>query len=94
MSSRRLWILLQHLPEDSAFKTALRDGDWTLKELLLTAVFNQIHAMRGDGYGEGFVYEPILSPEMQRHKDTKRAGIRAAHDDVLDQLRGESDQVV
>jgi hypothetical protein len=89
MSSRRLLVLIERLPEKGAFKTAIRDGEWTLQEQLLTAVFNQIHAMRGDAYGEGFLFRPILSPSMQRQKDDELAAARAAHDDVIAQLRGE-----
>jgi hypothetical protein len=89
MSSRRLLVLIERLPESGAFKTALRDGDWTLQEILLTAVYNQIHAMRGDGYGEGFTFHPILSPSMERAKQEKRSVVREAHDSVIAQLRGE-----
>lgn len=88
MSSRRLLVLLQHLPEESAFKTALRDGEWPRQDVLLAALYNELHAMRGDGYGEGFSYRPVLSPSMERAKNEKRSIVREAHDNVIAQLRG------
>ena len=92
MSSRRLLILLEHLPEDSAFKIAYREGDWPLQSQLATGTLNEIKAMRSDLYAligkEHFAFKPILSPSAQRAKDAKTARIRAVHDEVIAQLRG------
>ena len=94
MSSRRLLILLEHLPEDSAFKTAYRDGDWPLQSQLATGALNELKAMRSDLYAligkDHFPFKPILSPGAQQAMAAKTAEIRRSHDDVMAQLRGEN----
>lgn len=91
MSSRRLLILLEHLPDDSAFKMALNQ-DWPRTDQLATGMWNEIKAMRGDLWAflghEHLPFRPVLSPAAQRDQDTKQARYRAAHDEVIAQLRG------
>jgi hypothetical protein len=92
MSSRRLFALIKHLPDDSAFKTAARDGDWKPEIQLAAAMVNAAMGIRSDLYAildkSSFKFKPILSPSVERAQAEKRAAIRAGHDDVIAQLRG------
>ena len=92
MSDRRLLVLIKHLPEDSAFKLAFRGYDWPLEAKLATGAWNEIKAMRGDLWAlignERLPFQPILSPSDQKAQEDKLAQTRAAHDDIMAQLRG------
>jgi hypothetical protein len=92
ISSRRLLVLIQHLPESSAFKTAYRDGDWSLQSTLTTGMWNEIKAMRGDLWAflghEHLSFHPVLPPSALQQQEEKRAQVRAAHDGIMAQLRG------
>lgn len=87
MSSRRLLVLVKNLPEESAFKTAANGGDWPLIAQLITGLWNEVKAVRTLAFHDP--YKPVLSPAAQREKETKQSAIRAAHDEVNAQLRGE-----
>lgn len=93
MSSRRLLLLLRYLPDDSPFKIAYRDGDWPLQDHLTTGVWNEIKAMRGDLWAflgkERLPFRPILPPSTERAEAEKLKASRAAHDNLIAQLRGE-----
>lgn len=91
MSSRRLLVLIEHLPEDSAFKTAASGGDWPIGAQLTTGVWNEVKALRCDLANVPF--KPVLSPGAQREREAKRDVTRAAHDEVMAQLRGENQHV-
>ncbi|WP_136244764.1 hypothetical protein [Mycobacterium intracellulare] len=86
ISDRRMLALIKHLPEDSAFKTAARD-DWPLEDHLAAATVNSINALRADMF-PGTAYKPILAPSVARHKEAQRAQVRAAHDELITQMRG------
>jgi hypothetical protein len=92
MSSRRLLILIRHLPDDSAFKLAFFD-DWPRKDYLTTGVWNEIKAMRGDLYAildkSHMSFRPVLPPSAQREQDEKRNLMRAGHDSIIAQIGGE-----
>lgn len=85
-------ILLQHLPEDSAFKVAHSDGDWPLQAQLATGAWNEIKAMRGDLWAflghEKLAFKPILTPSAERDQKARRAQMRAMHDEMIAQMRG------
>lgn len=84
--------LIKHLPPESAFKKAFADYDWPLLEQLVTGMWNETKAMRGDLYAliakETWSYKPILPPSAERQQAEKRAKARSAHDDTMAQLRG------
>lgn len=86
MSSRRLLVLVKNLPEESAFKTSFNGGDWPIVAQLVTGLWNEVKAARSEAFHVPF--RPVLSPSAQREKAAKVAVIRAAHDDVMAQLRG------
>jgi hypothetical protein len=46
LSSRRLLVLLEHLPEDGAFKTATRGGRWSLAQQIAAEGVNEQYRMR------------------------------------------------
>lgn len=54
MSSRRLLIVLQHLPDESAFKTAVRGGRQTRAQRIHEEIFNEALRLRAS-------YETIAS---------------------------------
>jgi len=91
MSSRRLLVLLKHLPDDSAFKRAI--SDWPLQAQLSVGTWNEIKAMRGDLWAflghERMPFKPILSPAAikQRREEVKRS--RDLHDSIISRLKGE-----
>jgi hypothetical protein len=92
MSSRRLLLLIQRLPEDGAFKSACRDYDWRIDAHLTTGVWNEIKALRGDLWAflgqESFTYKPVLPPSAVAEQEAKAQLMRDMHDDVVAQLRG------
>jgi hypothetical protein len=61
--------------------------DWPLVAHLMCGVLNELKALRADMFGHSFA--PVLPPSTQHALDQKRAQIRAAHDDVVAQLRGQ-----
>jgi hypothetical protein len=48
MSSRRLLVLVQALPEDSTFARAVREGDWSTEQYLRAATVNELRSLRVD----------------------------------------------
>lgn len=87
MSSRKLLALLEHLPDDSAFKKATRNGDWNFGEYLQAGVLNEIRLLRIDQAalnGQKMDAELLESPaqierreELNREREVHRAGILA-----------------
>lgn len=87
MSSRRLLVLLEGLPEGSLFKTALRDGDWGLDEYIQAGVLNELRLLRTDQAavnGHKMEVSFVESPaqierrqETEREHEAQRAGILA-----------------
>ena len=81
--------LIKHLPADGAFKTA---RDWPLSAHLATGMWNEIKALRSDIWAfighESLSYKPVLPPSAEHAQEEKRAQARAAHDELLAQLRG------
>lgn len=89
ISSRRMWALITKLPEDSAFKSALRD-DWNIDQHLTAAVITELRGLRGDIWatrGQTFPFKPAESPKTRRQREKKRAGMRAMHDHLIGMMR-------
>lgn len=86
-------ILLRHLPDDSALKTAMRD-DWDVNTQISAATVTELRAMRGDLSAifrhESMPFQPVLSPGAMRERDEKRKLTRRMHDDIVAQLRGKT----
>jgi len=63
LSSRRLLVLLANLPENGAYKTALRGGYLSTAELVPQEIYNELARLRASYYavngGEESVYEPF-----------------------------------
>lgn len=85
-------VLIRYLPESSALKTAMREGDWPLQAHLTVGALNEIKAMRGDLWAlighEHLPFTPVLSPSATRVRDRKRSISRAVHDDISARLHG------
>lgn len=83
-------LLIQKLPDDSAFKTALRD-DWNIDQHLSAAVVSELRGVRGDLWamrGQVFPFQPVESPKVRRSREEKRAEFRALHDRLSRMMRG------
>lgn len=67
--------------------------DWPLWGHLLARVVNELQGMRGDLWAliarESFTFKPLLPPSAERAQQAKRDQVRAAHDDMMAQLRGQ-----
>lgn len=87
ISDRRLIILIRHLPDDSATKKAMRDGDWGLTEHLAAGVWNEVKALRADLTHAQ--YRPVLPPSAAAAEEKRIAASRAGHDALMAVLRGE-----
>jgi hypothetical protein len=63
LSSRRLIVLIDNLPDDSAYKTALRGGYWSESQLIAAQTHNELAFLRSSYYavngGEDGAYEPF-----------------------------------
>jgi hypothetical protein len=75
LSSRRLLLILNHLPDSSRFKTeALRDGDWTHDQEVAAATHFEAAKLRASfvasngGDGEDAQYVPFESPVAFRER--------------------------
>jgi hypothetical protein len=88
LSSRRLLILLAHLPENGAYKTALRGGYISQAELVPQEIYNELARLRASYYavngGEASVYEPFQFIEPM-------ARIQQAIDDAAEDAEAEDD---
>jgi hypothetical protein len=92
MTSRWLWSRITHLPDDSAFKTALRHGDWHTERYLLMHVANELKSYRADfaaAHEAKMQPQLILSPRQQREKDEEEQQRRDVRSVIMGQLRGE-----
>lgn len=90
ISSRRLCVLAEQLPDDSRYKTARRDpqidGDWHLERYLLAAVVNELRLGRVDQsryHGRDMSLHMVYSPSQEADKDDERKLSRAAHDHLV-----------
>ena len=85
-------MLIKNLPRDSAFQIAASGFDWPLEAHLAAGAWNEIQAMRGDLWAlighERMSFKPVLPPSAERAQTEKRSQIRAAHDEVMAQLHG------
>jgi len=87
MSSRKLIALLEHLPDDSAFKRAHRDGDWGFDEYISAGIVNELRLLRSDQAainGQKMDIDLIESPtqleqkhELEKLREVQRRGILA-----------------
>jgi hypothetical protein len=98
MSLRRLRVLVQNLPAESATARAVIGHDWTPEALLLADLVDVVRFLRAEWLMAHEANpdrpEPIPRPGVTTAQD-RRAAQRAAHDHVMSQLhtRGVSDVV-
>lgn len=73
MSSNELIDLVEHLPDRSAFKTALRGGDWSIDQYVAARAANELALSRADGRD----YEPeLIKSPAQEHANNERERFR------------------
>lgn len=84
MSSRRLVILVKHLPDDSATKRAMAEDPWPLMTHLLVSVVNEQRLARADyAAAHGESVKPHLIP---RPTETPAVDERAQAHNMHDAL--------
>ena len=77
LSSRKLLVLLEHLPDTSEFKTAAeRGGDWTIHQHMQKVIANELlylragyHAVHGGESYTPTLFESPLELEMEETDD-------------------------
>lgn len=82
MSSHELLELCQHLDDDGAFKTALRDGDPSQHRKAVLQIANELAVLRavqapgvdGDQWGSQFFFTPSKSRELSQTAGDRAAG--------------------
>jgi hypothetical protein len=81
-----------HLPERSAFKSAVREGDWHSELYLLMHAVNELKYSRADfaaAHGAKMKPTPILSPKQMQEKAEEEQQRRDVRSVIIGQLRGE-----
>lgn len=96
MSSYELLELIEFLPDEGAFKTAVRGGAWTEDQLIAAETFNEIarlrasyHAVNGgkDGTYEPFAFEDPLARRRKEQAKAAEEKLRTdARHDLFDSL--------
>lgn len=66
LSSRRLALMIEHLPEDSATWKSRRDNPWTEATHLLAYIGDQVHFMRADAQVIGGAENPMKPERLPR----------------------------
>ncbi len=88
MDSRRLFSLLDGLPDESMFKTwAIRGGDWTDDQYVAARLVNEVALSRADG--KGYTPDLLKSPMQIANEDAAEQYRTKRHRDTLRELRGE-----
>lgn len=85
MSSRRLVILVKHLPDDSATKRAMAEDPWPLMTHLLVSVVNEQRLARADYatvHGER-VKPPLIPRPNDQLVEDERATAHNLHDALM-----------
>lgn len=89
LSSRKLLVLLDELPDTSSYKTALRDGQWPTWQRMLQTVANETSLNRAAKYaGSDDAYDPMIwvDPVEARQRAEKAHAEKAAHEEAQKQM--------
>ncbi|MBF6060507.1 hypothetical protein IU500_06915 [Nocardia terpenica] len=92
VSSQELYACIVHLPDDSATKTAARDGDWHEDRYLLVRLINELLCYRADfvsAHGGDMKPDLVLSPKQTERKRLERQQYLDVREMMLAQMRGE-----
>ncbi len=91
MSSRELIELIEPLPCcTSAFKIALRGGDWCIHEYTAARAANEAALARADG--RGYMPELIKSPAQEHEEADRQSMRRKAYERSQAVMRGDKSQ--
>lgn len=92
-SSRWVWVRVTHLPDDSATKKAMREGDWTEGQYITARLVNELAFFRADHAAVHAQHkmrpDPIQSPAQRREREEGRRQYREVRSMLLAQMRGE-----
>lgn len=89
LSSRRVLLLLEQLPEDSSFFRARYTGDrWTETQHLLAFIADQITFMRREAQGEESTWSPkqFPRPNDAENRAEKQEVMDTVHDGLLSMM--------
>jgi hypothetical protein len=93
MSSRELWVFITHLPDLSATKKAMREGDWTEDQYIAARLVNELSFFRADHAAVHAQHkmrpEPIQSPAQRKEKVDNQRRYREVRSMLLAQMKGE-----
>lgn len=86
LSSRRLLVLVDQLPESSAYKTALREGQWPVWQCMLKTLTNETALHRAGLYAGGDnAYVPMV------YVDPVESRERAEEAEAITELKKEAE---
>ena len=92
MSSRRLLVLIDALPDDTAYWKERRDGDWSAKEYIEAAIVNELRLLRADQaaiHTENKMEVNLVESPSQAKKDEDLAERgRQARSRIMSELKG------
>lgn len=81
MTSAELLDILEFLPDESAYQTALRGGDWSTREYLRARLIKEV------AYSRGAEIDGLESPLEQYQSVEKVDWLKRRHDENLAQMR-------
>jgi hypothetical protein len=92
LSSRKLWAFIVHLPDDSATKTAMREGDWSEAQYIDARLVNELASFRADHaavHAKQKMRPTLLeSPGQRRSAEDRRRRYLEVREDLLNQMSG------
>ncbi|MGV0634497.1 hypothetical protein ABQE69_09020 [Mycolicibacillus trivialis] len=92
MSSYELLELLEFMPEEGAFRTAVRGGSWSEPELVAAETYNELARLRASYHavngGEKSAYEPFTfdDPTLREEKHKEAAELAEFRKSVEDDM--------
>lgn len=91
MTDRELLVMVMHLPEESAYRTALRDDPWTSRNHQLANIQDLLVFYRADfakANGGEMAATPVKRPGDAQRDAERLAASKAKHDDLMASMRG------
>lgn len=95
MSSRRLLVLIDALPEDGAYWKERRDGDWSPAQYVQAALVNELRLLRADQaaiHTESKMDVHLMESPSQRKEEEKQAErAKLLRNRIMSELNGQKD---
>lgn len=91
MTSRRLFVLIEQLPETSAYWRARNTGDrWTETQHVLADIADNLRFMRREAQGDNSDWnpKPLPRPGEADQSQEQQEAMNAVHDGLLAMMTG------